>query len=156
MRIRGYTEVDLAAILDIYGRSKLDELKFEDKTFTLLPLAKDEARLRGLMESEIYVCEEKGIISGYGAFYGNEIRALFVLPGCRGKGVGKMLLEFLLSKVQGEPCLNVASSNQPAKRLYQRYGFSVAHSFETTYNRVPVSAQTMIRKALAQDERNVN
>ncbi len=39
MRIRGYTEVDLAAILDIYGRSKLDELKFEDKTFTLLPLA---------------------------------------------------------------------------------------------------------------------
>lgn len=148
MSIRAYTQDDLSAIFDIYGRSKLDELKFEDKAFTLLALENDETRLKGLMESEIYVFQEQDQISGYGAFYGNEIRALFVHPTCRGKGIGKKLIEFLLSKIQGQPYLYVASSNQPAKNLYQLYGFNVTDSFQTTYNQMPVIAQKMSRTAL--------
>ena len=147
MSIRTYTQNDIAAIFDIYSRSKLDELKFEDKVFTLLPLEEDGVRLYGLMESEIYVHQEQGKIFGFGAICGNEIRALFVPPEHRGKGVGKKLLEFLLSNIQGQPCLYVASTNQPAKYLYQRYGFSVIDTFETTYNQVPVVAQKMNRIA---------
>lgn len=145
MNIRAYTQNDLAAIFDIYSRSKLDELKFEDKEFTLLPLEKDDVRLSGLMESEIYVYQEKGAIVGFGAVYVNEIRALFVLPEDRGKGVGKKLLECLLSHIKDQAFLYVASTNQPAKYLYQRYGFSVVDTFETTYGQVPVVVQKMAR-----------
>lgn len=145
MSIRAYTQNDLAMIFDIYHRSKLDELKFEDKVFTLLPLEKDEVRLSGLMESEIYVYEARGQIFGFGAIFGNEIRALFVHPKYRGKGAGKKLLEFLLLNIQGQPCLYVASTNLPAKYLYHRYGFCVTETLETTYNQVPVIAQKMTR-----------
>lgn len=156
MSIRAYTQNDLAAIFDIYSRSKLDELKFEDKVFTLLPLEEDDMRLNGLMASEIYVHQEQGQILGFGAVCGNEIRALFVLPECRGLGVGKKLLEFLLSNIQGQPYLYVASTNQPAKYLYQRYGFSVTDTFETTYNKVAVIAQKMARIVPAKTSRSVN
>lgn len=143
MNIRAYTQNDLVTIFYIYDRSKLDELKFEDKVFSLLPLQEDEVRLSGLMESEIYVYQESGQILGFGAICGNEIRALFVHPEHRGKGIGKSLFEFLLSNIQGQPCLYVASTNQPAKYLYQQYGFSVTDTFETTYNQVSVIAQKM-------------
>jgi putative acetyltransferase len=153
MSIRSYIPDDLPVIFDIYKRSKLDELKFEDKIFTLLPLKNDAVRLNNLMESDIYVYQENSCIFGYGAVCGNEIRALFIHPQFRGKGVGKKLFEFLLSLISGLPCLYIASSNQPAKKLYQQYGFIVTDTFETTYNQVQVMAQKMV---LSQDKRNLN
>lgn len=145
MTIRSYSQYDLPAIFDIYNRSKLDELNCEDEVFTLLPLKDDAARLGALMESEIYVYHEHNCISGYGAIFGNEIRALFVHPKYRGKGIGKQLLEFLLSLIHEQPSLYVASSNQLAKKLYQLYGFSVIETFKTSYNHKPVIAQKMVR-----------
>jgi putative acetyltransferase len=151
MSIRAYHQDDLPTIFDICSHSKLDELKFEDQIFTLLPLEKDQVRLSELMESDIYLYQEQDHIFGYGAICGNEIRALFVHPKFRGLGIGKKLLEFLLSVIQYQPCLYVASSNQPAKRLYQRYGFSVTEIFETTYNQTPVIAQKMVCSAPEQE-----
>ncbi|AOT08700.1 GNAT family N-acetyltransferase [Pseudoalteromonas luteoviolacea] len=149
MNIRAYKQNDLADIFDIYRCSKLDELKFEDEMFIFLPLEEDEVRLSRLMESQIYVYQEQGQILGFGAIYAHEIRALFVSPDHRGKGVGKQLFEFLLSNIQGQPCLWVASTNHPAKHLYQQYGFSVTETCETTYNQVAVIAQKMVRMTLA-------
>ncbi len=154
MKIRAYTQGDLPAIFDIYNRSKLEELKFEKNIFILLPLEKDKVRLSALMESKIFVYQKQDQIYGYGAFYGNEIRALFVHPECRRKGVGKTLIEFLLSNIRGEVCLYVASTNEPAKRLYEKYGFSVIDTFKTTYNQVPVIAQKMVCKISPQSIRH--
>lgn len=86
MNIRAYTQDDLSAISEIYNRSKLGELKFEDTEFSLLPLEKDEVRFKGLMESEVYVYQTQDQISGFAAIFGNEIRALFVHPESRGRG----------------------------------------------------------------------
>lgn len=144
MSIRKIIESDYPAILDIYARSKLDELRFEDKAFELLPLENDRKRYGELKESDIYVFEDEGV-KAYGALFGSEIRALFVHPDIRGKGIGKQLLEFLLSNITGEANLYVAKTNTPAKNLYKNYGFEVFSEFQTEYNGVSVFANEMVR-----------
>lgn len=147
MSIRPVTPDDCQAIAHIYDHSKLDELIHEDKTFELLPLNKDAKRLAELKQSDVYVYEQNGV-QAYGAIYQSELRALFVHSNSRGKGIGKILLEFLLSKLTPSPIdnsvtLNVAKSNQPAKALYAQYGFKVIEEFEAEYNGVSVQANIM-------------
>ncbi len=144
MSIREFTVNDYPAVLEIYSKAKLDELRYENNIFELLPLNKDDVRLAELMESEIYLYDNGGVL-GYGAICNKEIRALFVLPESRGVGVGKVLLEFLISQVSGVVSLYVADSNYPAKNLYENYGFKVTETFETTYNGISVFANRMIR-----------
>ena len=144
MNIRPFRDNDFPEILNIYANSKLDELSFESEEFKLLPLDEDEIRLAELKESDIYVYEDGGVI-GYGALFGSEIRALFVCPGARGKGIGKSLLDFMLLNVTGTVSLYVAKTNAPAKQLYNNFGFIITDEFETTYNGVSVLANKMVR-----------
>ncbi len=147
MSIRKYKKSDLSTILDIYALSKLDELAFEQGEFELLPLNDDEKRFPLVMESEIYVYESVGVIA-FGAKHENEIRSLYVFPQFRGLGVGKMLLEYMLSEMPGNVTLDVAMSNLYAKRLYFSYGFKEVREFETDYNGKPVLANTLELKKL--------
>ncbi|MGH1540395.1 MAG: GNAT family N-acetyltransferase [Arenicella sp.] len=142
MNIRSYTDDDLPAVLDIYARSKLDELIYESEHFELLALEQDQLRLSQLMESDIFVYDDDGVIA-YGALFGSEIRALFVHPNNRGCGLGKLLLSHLLSQARRPASLSVAKSNIPAKNLYQNFGFKVVDEFETSYNGVRVLANKM-------------
>ncbi len=142
MSIRPYTVNDYHCVLAIYANSKLDELRYEPKTFTLLPLQDDKTRLHQLLESDIYVYEVEGVM-GYGAVFNSEIRALFVCPSARGKGIGKKLLTFLLNQLSGNVNLYVAKSNHPAKQLYLQYGFKISNEFLTQYNGVNVLANRM-------------
>ena len=144
MKIRAFCDKDYPRVLEIYANSKLDELRYENEKFELLPLENDEKRLSALKESDIYVYDDGGIL-GYGAVFESEIRALFVCPLARGKGIGKVLLEFLLSQISGKAILYVAMTNIPAKELYKRYGFEVSDKFITEYNGVPVYANQMVR-----------
>lgn len=144
MNIRAYCENDYPSIITIYANSKLDELRFESKSFKLLRLEQDKKRLSAFLESDIYVFDD-GHVRGYGAIYNNEIRALFVCPSTRGNGIGKALLEFLLTKVNGSAKLYVAKTNTPAKALYQKYGFAISSEFLTDYNGEPVNACEMVR-----------
>ncbi len=140
--IRKYLESDYQSILTIYESSKLDELKFESAEFELLPFEKDVVRSTQILESDIYIYGGEDVI-GFCAYKGTEIRALFVHPKARGKGVGIKLLEFMLSNIVGSATLYVASSNYPAIKLYQKYGFENTSQFETTYNGTPVLANKM-------------
>ncbi len=143
MIIRNFSSDDVLAIHTIYNDSKLDELKFEVEKFSLLPLHLDEKRSKALWESDIYVYED-GKVLGYGAVYRNEIRALFVSPKVRGMGIGKALLENLISHASKPIMLCVAASNIPAIKLYERFGFNVVDTFIADYNRISVVANRMI------------
>lgn len=145
MNIRTFQDSDVDAISEIYSLSKLDELRYEDDRFELLPLEKDEKRLQELMESRIFVYDD-GVILGYGAVFENDIRALFVHPQSRGRGIGKSLLEYLISQAGNSATLYVAKSNAPAKAMYQKYGFTVTNEFEAFYNGKPVMANEMVRE----------
>jgi len=142
MTIQKYSHSDDNQLLEIYSVSKLDELKYENTVFELLPLDKDEIRLAQILESEVYMYSNKYAV-GFCAYSGSEIRALFVHPDSRGKGIGVSLLEFMLSNIIGAATLYVAASNYPAIKLYQKYGFKSVSEFKTTYNKQSVVANKM-------------
>lgn len=145
MTIRPYHEADFPAVLDIYAACKLDEVRFEESSFRLLPLDEDPKRLKGFRASTVLIYEQQKIL-GYAAYDGSEITALFVHPDGRGTGIGKTLLQDMLDRMEGEVVLYVAKSNHPAKRLYERHGFVVINEFMTEYNGTPVLANKMLRK----------
>jgi ribosomal protein S18 acetylase RimI-like enzyme len=57
------------------------------------------------------------------------INGVYVLPECRGKGIGKKLIVECLTKMQTEGVssvrLTVLSGNETAVRLYEELGFKV-------------------------------
>ncbi len=142
--IRNFLESDFEQVSEIYSLAKLDELRFEEQAFELLSLRDDETRLQALMESEIFVYEDNGLL-GYGAIYQNVIRSLFVHPLFRGKGIGSALFDHLMSRVETPATLYVAKSNLPAISMYQKQGFEVTREFETSYNGKAVLANEMVR-----------
>ncbi len=143
MSIRAYRETDFKAVLDIYAACKLDELLYERKEFKLLPLDQDHKRLEGFLASQVFVYERDGI-KGYAAHDHSTITALYVHPSARGTGIGKILLQFMLDRIQGDIVLYVASSNYPAKRLYGQHGFITVDEFMTDYNGTSVLAAKMV------------
>ena len=145
MNIRPLRSDEFFKIAKIYALSKLDELRFESGCFELLPIEQDECRIKELLESSIYVYEDLEVL-GYGAFFKDQIRALYVHPDARGGGIGSDLLEFMISQVNVPARLFIAKSNQPARKLYERYGFKVTAEFQTSYNGVPVLANEMVQR----------
>jgi putative acetyltransferase len=147
MPVRDFNEQDLPAVLAIYAAAKLDEFQYETRQHTLLPLERDAERLGYFRASEVFVFEdEHGVVQGFGARAGPQIRAMFVSPDARGRGVGRQLLERLLQGLDGQVGLNVAASNRAARALYQRYGFSAVREFDTDYNGTPVTYLSMMRR----------
>ena len=145
MVIRKFNEADLDAILIIYADSKLDELRFENQQYTLIPLQQDQRRFSELSESDVCVYEDEGVLA-YGALYNAQIRAIFVHSKARGKGIGRAVLEYLLSKTSSDVSLNVAKSNAPAKALYRQYGFEVVREFTAVYAGIDTTAEEMVRR----------
>ena len=142
MTIRKYRNTDFSEILKVYSLTKLEELRFETEEFSFLPLDLDEKRFKAFAECEVFVYEEARIV-GYCAFFGNEIRALFVLPQYQRKGIGKNMLTFMLANISGTPLLNLVASNTPAKKLYESFGFCVTSDFIAEYNGKTVLAIEM-------------
>ncbi|MFK7865130.1 MAG: N-acetyltransferase family protein [Pseudohongiellaceae bacterium] len=140
--LREFRDEDFPVILDIYNSSKLDELNNENEKFDLLPLLEDKNRLELLRESKIVVFEKSGV-RGFGAYYENEVRGLFVHPNSRGNGIGRTMLEYLLEKIDDKALLYVTKSNFGAKAFYEQYGFNVTSEFETSYNGKSVIANEM-------------
>lgn len=128
MNIRPLRSDEFFKIAKIYALSKLDELRFESGCFELLPIEQDERRFRELHESSIYVYEDLEVL-GYGAFFKDQIRALYVHPDAQGGGIGSDLLEFMISQVNVPARLFIAKSNQPARKLYERWGLRLQLNF---------------------------
>jgi len=141
-KIRPYENRDEMAVLRIYASSKMDELTHENEKFEFMPLQQDRGRYEKLFESKIYVYDANGVI-GYCAYFENEIRALYVQPSGRGRGIGEEMLDFMLRAIAGTAVLFVAKSNVHAKKLYTKRGFRIVDEFEVLYNGKGVLANKM-------------
>lgn len=71
-------------------------------------------------------------------FAADEIRIMdiAVLPDYRNKGIGSRLLQHILKEAQeqGKKVTIHVEFNNPAKRLYQRFGFSKIGEFNSVYH----------------------
>jgi putative acetyltransferase len=141
-KIRPYEDRDKMAVLNIYASSKMDELIHENEKFEFMPLQQDRDRYEKLFESDIFVYDDNGVI-GYCAHFENEIRALYVQPSYRGRGIGEKMLDFMVRAIAGTVVLFVAKSNVQAKKLYRRRGFGIVDEFEVKYNGKGILANKM-------------
>ncbi len=85
-------------------------------------------RQKSYLESEIakgaqlyMLTDEKPV--GIVSIHGSLIENLYVLPSEQNRGYGTQLLAFAVGKCTGSPLLWILSTNDGAKRLYERNGF---------------------------------
>ena len=97
-----------------------------------LSTAWSEKQLRDLPDYAVYLVALYGeTVCGTGCLYciGDEaeLQNLAVAPANRRQGIGEALLGALSEEARGRGCvavfLEVASRNEPAKRLYEKCGF---------------------------------
>lgn len=107
-----------------------------------LSTAWSEGQIRDRSPETVYLLASvdgipAGILSASLSLYDGELLNIAVLPDFRGKGVAQALLEALYAAMQGlsELFLEVAESNLPAQRLYEKNGFSAVGRRKGFYGR---------------------
>ena len=152
MTVRHFIEVDFQAVCHVYNDAKRDELQYECNDFEVTPLEQDSVILAAFRESEVLVFDDREV-QGFAAFYGSQLRALFVRRDARGNGVGQALLNAVLATGRKEILLNVARSNAAARRFYGRNGFTDVGESVRTYKGIDIAYVTMMFAASVADTR---
>jgi ribosomal protein S18 acetylase RimI-like enzyme len=118
MEVRRARSDELGACADLYVRVL-------SETFTWLPHERHnrEDFLRAAREEEIYVAVEDGRILGLAGFYRPQTFLHSLYVDARGRGVGKALLDHVLSVADGPLSLKVQAPNRRAQAFYRREGF---------------------------------
>ncbi len=82
---------------------------------------------------EVWVAEADGIV-GYAAVKGSWLDDLYVVPRAQGEGVGSALLDLVKGLRPSGFCLWVFTSNEPARRFYERHGLIVLEETDGSGN----------------------
>ncbi len=97
-----------------------------------LSTAWSECQIRDRSPETVYLMafadgEAAGILSASLSLYDGELLNLAVLPAYRGNGAAQFLLDALYARMEGLESLflEVAESNLPARKLYEKNGFAV-------------------------------
>ena len=118
MEVRLARSDELGACADLYVRVL-------SETFTWLPPERHhrEDFMRAAREEEIYVAVEDGRILGLAGFYRPQTFLHSLYVDVRGRGVGKALLDHVVSVADGPLSLKVQAPNRRAQAFYRREGF---------------------------------
>ncbi|NBH05151.1 GNAT family N-acetyltransferase [Amycolatopsis sp. SID8362] len=71
----------------------------------------------------LLVVEEAGTVVGFAAFAPDQLYALYLLPRCWGRGLGRALHDRVLGELSGNAVLWVLATNERAKAFYVRHGW---------------------------------
>lgn len=137
MRIRDATAPDLAAIVDIYNHAVLHSTATADNEPTTVELRRAwfQERVRDGLPVVVAVAEN-GQILGWGALSRYHTRwgyrftvenSVYVHPDARGRGIGKALLDTLVTRARAlgfhAIVASVDGTNAVSIRLHERAGF---------------------------------
>lgn len=131
--IRPYEERDWAAIEAIHDAARVQELALAGLSEAFLPL-KIAAEREDLFDYMLDVAEMDGRVVGFMACTEDELAWLYVEPASMRRGVGRALTMHALRRAEGEMELEALVGNVPARRLYEKCGFTL---METVSGRMP-------------------
>ncbi|NVD97819.1 GNAT family N-acetyltransferase [Massilia sp. BJB1822] len=147
MAVRPYIETDFQAVCRIYLDAKRDELAFERGDFLITPLDQDAVIRAAFKESAVLVFESDEVL-GFSATFDGQLRALFVHSSARGRGAGGALLNAVLAEAPQGISLNVAKSNEGARRFYEEHGFAAVGEIVRQYGGYDVAYLQMRRESM--------
>jgi GNAT superfamily N-acetyltransferase len=107
-------------------------LRVLTETFTWLPSDRHSEAdfLNAARDEEIYVALERGRIVGVAALYRPQtfLHSLYVTE--RGRGIGRILLHYVLAAAGGRLSLKCQTANKGAQTFYAREGFRCVEAGE--------------------------
>lgn len=112
------------AICRIHDAARRIELELAGLSEAFLPLEVAAVR-EGLFDDQVDVALMGGEVVGFCAYTDDEFAWLYVSPGHMREGVGQALVRHALAQQPGIASIEVLAGNEPARRLYERMGFSV-------------------------------
>lgn len=129
IKLRKYKTSDWEAISKIHDAARLDELRGSVDLNAFIPLKK-AAFTEGLFGGEIVVAECESEVVGFIGYNKKTIDWLYVSPTHYRKGIGRMLIEYVLEKSDGEIRIAVLKNNNAALNLYKKMGFKEERTFK--------------------------
>jgi putative acetyltransferase len=81
---------------------------------------------------DLYLIRLDNRISGFLGVSGQEVQMLFLHPGDRGKGAGRLLMEFAINNC-GVTKVEVNEQNEQAVGFYKHLGFKVSDRSDVDY-----------------------
>jgi ribosomal protein S18 acetylase RimI-like enzyme len=121
--IRPYEDRDWHDIARIHDAARLDELRGAGLLEAYLDLAATYEN-EGLFDDEVWVAEMDGRVAGFIAGSAGEITWAYVDPSLYRQGIGRALVEHMLSRATGAVELEVLEGNA-ARGFYEALGFTV-------------------------------
>lgn len=129
INLRKYKTSDWEAISKIHDKARLDELRGSVDVNAFIPLKK-AAFAEGLFGGDIIIAECESEVAGFIGYNKKTIDWLYVSPSHYRKGIGKMLIEYVLEKSDGEIRIAVLKNNNAALNLYKKMGFKEERTFK--------------------------
>ena len=122
MKIRQYKQSDLQAVLDSWEVATRLAHAFMKDDF----IAQERKNVEELYlpNTDTWVAEIDGEVSGFIALMGNEVGAIFLKPDFHGQGIGKALMD-KARELHGDLEVEVFKVNKIGRAFYDRYGFEL-------------------------------
>ena len=147
--IRPYTPADYQEISHIHDAARKIELSYASLDAAFLPFSVASERESFFEYPHIDVAMVNGEIVGFSAYTDEEFAWLYVSTDKMRQKIGSALME---SALQAEPTINaieVLFGNEPAKKLYESFGFkvcSIAEGVMPGNESFPVKVYCMARR----------
>lgn len=124
--IRKYKESEITELVNIWEEASTLAHPFLESEFT--KKVKTAMNDIYLPNSDTWVFEKSGKITGFISMAGNEIGGLFVLPEHHSKGIGSQLVSHI-SKFHKELEVEVFEKNKIGRPFYKKLGFKLIHKY---------------------------
>lgn len=123
--IRPYTPSDYDSISKIHDAARRIELDLASLDAAFLPFDLAAERESFFDYPHIDVAVADGAVVGFCAYTDEELAWLYVSPDMMRRGIGRKLVENALAAEPGIKYIEALYGNEPARKLYESFGFSV-------------------------------
>jgi len=124
--IRQYRDSDLGELLSVWESASRVGHPFLADVF--IKAERENIQKKYLPNSDAWVALEGDVLLGFIIMHGNEVGALFVSPNVHGKGIGRTLMNKVLTKHRILE-VEVFKRNVIGRKFYSKFGFNLVRGY---------------------------